>query len=76
MDNSMIAQNAKIMIAHLNRNEAEKITAIKELLSLPEDKVFDKSEFKFRGQVFNLYFLDRNKKYDLYSAALKVVNRR
>lgn len=43
----MLEQNAKIITAHLNGNEAEKITAIKELLSLPEDEAFDKKEFNF-----------------------------
>jgi hypothetical protein len=47
MDNSMIVQNVKIITAHLNENEAEKITALKELLSLPDDEAFDKSTFNF-----------------------------
>jgi len=43
----MKVQNAKIMTAHLNGNEAEKITALKELLSLPDDEAFDRSTFNF-----------------------------
>lgn len=35
------------MTAHLNGDEAGKITALKEVLNLPEDEAFDKSEFNF-----------------------------
>lgn len=43
----MMEKNLKVITAHLNENTEEKNNAIKEILNVPEDELFDKSEFKF-----------------------------
>lgn len=43
----MIEKNLKIITSHLNDNKEEKNNAIKDMLSVPEDELFDKTEFNF-----------------------------
>ena len=43
----MIEQNKKIITAHLDGKEEEKLDALKELLNTSEDELFNSSDFNF-----------------------------
>lgn len=44
----MLEKNLKVIIAHLNNNIEEENNAIKDMLNVSEDELFDKKEFKYK----------------------------
>lgn len=57
----MFNQNAKIITAHLDGKQEEKIDALKKLLNTPEDELFDSLEYNFSNAGLKYKVFDRKK---------------